>query len=80
MVVAFLDEADCETLETKPVIVANQLDAVGAEDRLEILKEFYAEGFQIYPISAETGVGKEALLQEIYRALDILRVLSQGTR
>ena len=74
MVVAFLDEADCETLEAKPFIVANQLDAAGAEDRLEILKEFYAEGFQIYPISAETGVGKEALLPEIYKALDILRV------
>ena len=74
MVVAFLDEADCETLDTKSFIVANQLDTAGAEDRLEILKEFYGESFQIYPISAETGVGKDALLQEIYSALDILRV------
>ncbi|MDE0468139.1 MAG: 50S ribosome-binding GTPase [Candidatus Poribacteria bacterium] len=74
MVVAFLDEADCDTLDAKPVIVANQLDATGAEERLEILKEFYGEAFQIYPISAETGVGKDALLPEIYSALDILRV------
>lgn len=74
MVVAFLEEADRDTPENGPLVVANQLDAIGAEERLEILKEFYDETFQIYPISAETGAGKDALSQSIYTELDILRV------
>ena len=74
MVVAFLKEADCDTPENGHLVVANQLDATGAEERLEILKEFYDETFQIHPISAETGAGKETLSQAIYTELDILRV------
>ena len=74
-VVALLKEADDDDpSENGQLIVANQLDVVGADERLEILKEFYGETFQIYPISAETGEGKDALLEELYRALDILRV------
>ncbi len=74
MVVAFLKEADCETPENGHLIIANQLDARGAEERLEILEEFYDDTFQIHPISAETGEGKETLSQVIYTELDILRV------
>ena len=75
-VTALLNEADVDNdaSENGQLIVANQLDVVGADERLEILKEFYGEMFQIYPISAETGEGKDALLEEFYRALDILRV------
>ena len=68
-VIQLLDEVEDEHL-----IVANQLDAVGADERLEILKEFYGETFQIYPISAETENGKEELMQGLYKALEILRV------
>ena len=74
MVMALLNEADREPPENGHLIVANQLDAVGADERLEILKEFYGETFQIYPMSAETGEGKDTLFQALYRALDILRV------
>ena len=74
MVVAFLEAADRDTPEHGHLVVANQLDAVDAEERLAILKEFYDETFQIYPISAETGAGKAALSQAIYTELDILRV------
>ena len=74
MVTALLDAADREPPENGHLIVANQLDAAGADGRLEILKEFYGETFQIYPISAETGDGKDTLFQALYTALDILRV------
>ncbi len=74
VVVAFLDEADRETSENGTLIVANQLDTAGAAERLDILKEFYGDVFRICPISAETGEGKDALWQEIYTELDILRV------
>ncbi len=74
MVTALLNEADRDPPENGHLIVANQLDAVGADERLEILKELYGETFQIYPISAETEDGKETLLHALYTALDILRV------
>ena len=73
-VLAFLSEADRAVEDNGCLIVANQLDAPGAADRLDILKEFYGEVFRICPISAETGEGKDALLQEIYTKLSILRV------
>ncbi len=74
VVVALLNEADREEADNGSIIVANQLDAPGAAERLDILKEFYAEEFRICPISAETGEGKDTLLQEIYAELSILRV------
>ena len=74
VVVALLDEADRETPENGTLMVANQLDASGAAERLDILKEFYGDVYRICPISAETDEGKDALFQEIYTELDILRV------
>ncbi len=65
---------DIEDDEVGYLVVANQLDAPGASDRLEILTEFYGDELQIYPISAETGEGKETLLQALYNTLNIVRV------
>lgn len=73
-VMQLLNEVDDDISEDEYLIVANQLDAVGADERLEILKEFYGETLQIYPISAETEAGKEVLQQGLYEALEILRV------
>ncbi len=73
-VMQLLNEVDDDVSEDGYLIVANQLDAVGADERLEILKEFYGETLQIYPISTETEDGKEDLLQGLYKALEILRV------
>ncbi len=73
-VIQLLSEVDDDILESEYLIVANQLDAVGAGERLEILKEFYGETFQIYPISTETEDGKADLLKGLYEALEILRV------
>ena len=56
------------------LVAANQLDSVGARDRLEILQEFYGETFKIYPISAETGDGINDLFKGIYNTLNIVRV------
>ena len=74
MVIALLNEADIGTPENGSLIVANQLDAAGADERLDILKEFYADAFHIYPISADTGAGRNTLLRGLYDTLDILRV------
>ena len=56
------------------IVVANQLDTPGANDRLEILTEFYGGEVSIYAVSAETGEGREQLLQGLYEILDIVRV------
>ena len=72
LVLAVLDEAGLG--EEKPLVVANQLDATDADARLEILSEFYGQSVQLYPISAQTGAGKEDLLKALYDALDILRI------
>lgn len=72
MVLAVLDEAGIG--EEKPLVVANQLDATDADARLDILSEFYGQSVQLYPISAQTGAGKEDLLKALYGALDILRI------
>ncbi len=72
MVLAVLDEAGLG--EEKPLVVANQLDATDADARLEILSEFYGQSVQLYPISAQTGAGKEDLLKALYGTLDILRI------
>ena len=74
VVVSLLNEADREDADNGCLIVANQLDAAGAAERLDILKEFYGDVFRICPISAETGEGKDTLLQEIYAELSILRI------
>ena len=73
-VMQILNEVDDDLSADEHLIVANQLDAGGADERLEILKEFYGETFQIYPISAETQDGKVELMQGLYKALEILRV------
>lgn len=75
-----LDEARylLESGSDKPVlVVGNQLDDANAADRLEILKEFYGETFEIHPISAATGEGREHLEKTIYDKLEILRVYTK---
>lgn len=64
---------DEEPIETH-IVAANQLDTDGAEERLEILKEFYTDKLYIYPISAETGEGIEELFDGIYETLQIVRI------
>ena len=65
---------DADEDELGYIVVANQLDTPGANDRLEILTEFYSDDVPIYAISAETANGREDLLQGIYDILDIVRV------
>ena len=50
----------------------------GAADRLEILREFYSEEFQIYPLSAVTGEGLDQLQEVVYKQLGISRVYTKS--
>src|SRR5262245_4763146 len=58
----------------KTLLVANKIDLPGAADRLEIVREMFAERFPIHVIAAEPGTGLDELRTAIYRFLDVIRV------
>jgi ribosome-interacting GTPase 1 len=62
---------------TKTLIAANKLDAPGAGDRLEIVREIYAGRFPIVPLDSESGNGLEELRTAIYKMLNVIRVYSK---
>ncbi len=71
------DSLSVNTTSKLGLIVANQADDADASDRLDILKEFYGEAFEICPLSAATGEGREQLEKTIYDKLEILRVYTK---
>jgi hypothetical protein len=65
-------------LSKRTLLVANKLDASGAQDDLEILKDLYGARFRILPVSAETGEGLEELRKEVFGLLEIIRVYTKA--
>lgn len=63
---------------TRPaIIVANKIDLAGADENIEVLREFYAAEFDICPVSARTGDGLEALRRAMFDLLGIIRVYTK---
>lgn len=58
----------------KQIIAANKMDLPQAEENLELFKKAYGENYEIFPISAASGQGTDAL---IYRAMDLLDTLQE---
>src|SRR5579864_5062775 len=63
---------------TPALLVAAKLDAPDADVRLELLREAYGARFEILPVSAESGDGLEALRQELFRLLGVIRVYTKA--
>ncbi|MEI7687776.1 MAG: GTPase [Planctomycetota bacterium] len=63
--------------QIKTMIVANKIDAEGAADRLEIVREMFAGKFPIHTLAAETGQGLEELRTALYEFLEIIRVYTK---
>jgi ribosome-interacting GTPase 1 len=59
------------------LLLANKCDAEGAEERAEILREFYGDRFPLLQVSARSGAGLEALKETLFRRLEILRVYAK---
>lgn len=55
----------------KQIIAANKCDCYGAEENLKALKKAVKK-FKIFPVSALTGEGLDALLREVYETLKTL--------
>ncbi|MGD0922281.1 MAG: GTPase, partial [Terriglobia bacterium] len=62
----------------KTLLVANKLDAAGAADDLEILKELYGARFPILALSAETGEGLDGLRRAAFDMLELVRVYTKA--
>lgn len=71
------DHQDLSIEYIKTLLVANKIDADGAQDRLDIVKEMFGPRFPIHVISAEHGTGLEDLRDSIYRFLNVIRVYTK---
>lgn len=61
----------------KTILVANKMDLPDAQDNLDVAGEFYGERFSIAPVSSVTGEGLEALKEQVFRMLDVVRVYTK---
>jgi ribosome-interacting GTPase 1 len=57
--------------------VGTKVDLAGARDNWSVIKEFYANQFGMSAVSSETGDELERLRNEIFMALEILRVYTK---
>jgi ribosome-interacting GTPase 1 len=71
-------DAEDPTIEyCRTLLAANKVDAAGAADRLDIVRELFGPRFAILPLDAESGKGLEDLRNAIYRMLNVIRVYSK---
>jgi small GTP-binding protein len=59
------------------MLVANKIDAAGADDRLAIVREMFGERFPMHVIAAEHGQGMEELRAAIFKFLRVIRVYTK---
>jgi uncharacterized protein len=71
------DVEDERIRHLESVMVATKLDADGALDRLEIVREWLGDRFPIVAFSSETGEGLETLRSSAYDLLGVLRVYTK---
>jgi ribosome-interacting GTPase 1 len=65
-------------LRKPSLLVANKIDASGAQEDFEILSELYGARFPMTRVSAETGEGLEQLRQAVFKMLGIIRVYTKA--
>jgi hypothetical protein len=65
-------------LAKRTLLVANKLDASGASESLEILKELYGARLEILAVSAETGQGLDELRRCAFDLLEVVRVYTKA--
>ncbi len=63
--------------QKRTILLANKLDVAGADATLEIVRSIYLPRLPVFGVSAQTGVGLEALRRAIYDGLEIVRVYSK---
>jgi uncharacterized protein len=71
------DVEDESIRHVKTVMAATKLDADGAVDRLEVVREWFGRRFPVVPVCAQTGVGLETIRTATYHLLGVLRVYTK---
>ncbi|MGC8638407.1 MAG: GTPase [Isosphaeraceae bacterium] len=71
------DVDDEAVRHVKTIMVANKIDAPGASERLEVVRDFYEPRLPILSISAQTREGLESLRHAAYHLLGVLRVYTK---
>ena len=71
------DQEDEAVMHLRTVVIANQSDAPAAEVRLELLREFLGERFEIVLASAQTGAGLQGVRDQLFRLLDVIRIYTK---
>lgn len=61
----------------KTMILGNKSDLEDAEERLQMLKELYAENFPVVSVSAKELEGLKELKKKVYEELNIIRVYTK---
>jgi ribosome-interacting GTPase 1 len=70
-------DEDPTVFHVRTLLVANKIDADGAADRLDILKEMIGDRMPLLTVSAERGDGLEELRARLYRLLGVMRVYAK---
>jgi ribosome-interacting GTPase 1 len=70
-------EEDPTVFHVRTLLVANKIDADGAADRLDILKEMIGERMPILPVGAERGDGMAELRSQLYQLLRVIRIYAK---
>jgi len=68
------NEDDPTLFHVKTLLVCNKIDAEGAADRLDIVREMFGTALPMHVISAERGDGLEELKALLFRRLGLIRV------
>jgi ribosome-interacting GTPase 1 len=71
------DGEDESIRHLKTLMAATKLDAEGARDRLDVVRELFAPKFPVTAVSAATGEGLETLRAGTYHLLGLLRVYTK---
>ncbi len=72
-----IDNPDPTVQHVRTLLAANKLDAEGAADRLDMVREMFAARFPIHSLDAESGKELETLRTAIYQFLNVIRVYTK---
>jgi ribosome-interacting GTPase 1 len=68
---------DLTIQHVRTMLAANKSDVLGAEDRLEMVRELFGQRYAVHVLSAEHGPGLEDLRTALYKFLNVIRVYTK---
>jgi ribosome-interacting GTPase 1 len=71
------ENPDPSVQHVRTLLAANKLDAAGAADRLDVVREMFTDRFPIHALDAESGNSLETVRTAIYQFLNKIRVYTK---